>query len=500
MKFLSRNFLAVGAPSAADGAGVVLVFEREGGAWSLLGQITGQNGQGIGAKGTIDGTEGSDGPELVIGTATGIVERYDWFNQTSFKLRFSENVGAPVTSVDLTSEGNYGVVVGLASQDKSVLLEAQGVAARDSPLGSSPPTPSPTVAPTTTNNFRSAGGPFTVSGGGGFGAAVAWAGDFLAAGMPKLNGRDGAVQTFEFTTQAAELELVEFAGTEEYGAAIDMVVESGGQVAMLVGSPETDDTVYVTAFGSAYCYVYDGSNWNLLGGELRGDLTDFPQAGGQFGKAVAMASSVRRVAIAAPDASTFATNDVGIIYTFDFDGTDWVESAPNLLGNQVDEFMGTSLDMSADGSRLLVGSPGFDSGNGRFQVFSYNSGTWTRVFEQLGGTSSGMGSIATMINDEGTEFAVGGQDIVRVFEEVGTNAFAAKGGDLAGDVVCGAAGRVAVGTSGGLLTVYAFSNGAWTDISGTVDTGAAVVSCALSSDGSKVVAGLDSLEVVVYTF
>eukprot|EP00522_Entomoneis_paludosa_P013106 CAMPEP_0172450072 /NCGR_PEP_ID=MMETSP1065-20121228/8579_1 /TAXON_ID=265537 /ORGANISM="Amphiprora paludosa, Strain CCMP125" /LENGTH=1191 /DNA_ID=CAMNT_0013201841 /DNA_START=110 /DNA_END=3685 /DNA_ORIENTATION=- len=516
VKFLSSDHVAVGAPSASAGDGLILVFQRVSGTWGLLGQLNGMTGAALGAFGTFDGAVGPSGPELVVGTATGFVERYDWFNG-EFVQRFSEDQGFPVTSIDVAPDGTYGVLVGFGGQSAATLLEAS------TPEPTPSPTPSPTPLPTltapqgSTGTFREAGGPFTIEGGAGLGTSVAWAGDLIAAGLSKYAGRLGAVQTYQLTVAVDELALVEDSAlmSEEFGAAVAMRTElDSGNVAMLVGATDTNGEFQsVTAMGAAYYYVYTDGAWSQIGGEIRSDET-LPEAGGKHGQSVALASTLRRIAVASPDSSVDKDNlDNGRVYTYEFDGTDWAQSATTLIGASPDDFMGTGLDISSDGTRLLVGSPGANSASGLVEYMELVSGEWQTFFSVDGSAGDMLGTSATIINSAGTEFAVGGPTrnvdggVVRVFQQGVGNSFEQRGTDIEGasgesigTSVCGRGGRIAVGTATGAVRVYEFVNGDWFLFADEISTGSGVKSCAMSDDGFSVAVGLESQEVRVYVF
>ena len=66
-------------------------------------------------------------------------------------------------------------------------------------------------------------------------------------------------------------------------------------------------------------------------------------------------------------------------YDFSFDQETWIESTPQLEGQEKSGFFGSALDMTPDGTKLAVGSDGKDANgedSGWVAVFSLNNGTW----------------------------------------------------------------------------------------------------------------------------
>ncbi|MEM9679677.1 MAG: T9SS type A sorting domain-containing protein [Bacteroidota bacterium] len=172
-------------------------------------------------------------------------------------------------------------------------------------------------------------------------------------------------------------------------------------------------------------------------------------------------------------------------------------------------YMGQSVSMSADGSVIAVGVPGFDAGGGpptnigEVLIFQDVGGTWTVIGQPIVGESNGDASggstgnnrdfvTAVSLNDDGTIVAIGAETNdgnglesghVRVYENVG-NVWTQIGADIDGAVAsdrCGfsvdmnADGSIVVigsyrfngGT--GQVRVFENVNGMWTQMGGDID-------------------------------
>jgi hypothetical protein len=141
----------------------------------------------------------------------------------------------------------------------------------------------------------------------------------------------------------------------------------GKAVAVAMASVGTGATVVVgassayTGAGAAYAFTKSGATWST--GALLGSGS---VAGGEFGKAVAMAMGV-----AGPSAVVGAPNayaGAGAAYTFTMSGATWSTGA--LLGSGgAGAMYGRAVAMGGTGSFALVGVPFADFGAGAAYVW-----------------------------------------------------------------------------------------------------------------------------------
>ncbi|NJC26727.1 T9SS type A sorting domain-containing protein [Neolewinella antarctica] len=196
---------------------------------------------------------------------------------------------------------------------------------------------------------------------------------------------------------------------------------------------------------------------------------------------------------------------------------------------------GQSVSLSADGSRVAIGAPGnTNNGNdtgsqGQLEIYQQTaSGSWTRIFFISGLATGDQFGRSVSLSADGTRVAVGSpfSDVngnnagrVQIFTEIGPGSWRPLGQPILGESAIDLSGfsvslsadgnRVAIGaylndaggsTGGdrGHVRVYqapATMSGTWTqfgvDIDGTVDNGFFGVSVSLSDDGSRVAVGAE---------
>ena len=130
------------------------------------------------------------------------------------------------------------------------------------------------------------------------------------------------------------------------------VSRDGGVVG--VGAPGNDDggedagQVRVFEFS-----VRDGS-WVQRGGDLNGvtmndRLGDSPVGMSKHGDVIAIGSEWHQIK---------GMYGVGHVRVFEYNTTDWVQRGNDIDGTEEKQFFGETVDISADGGVIVIGSPG----------------------------------------------------------------------------------------------------------------------------------------------
>lgn len=175
--------------------------------------------------------------------------------------------------------------------------------------------------------------------------------------------------------------------------------------------------------------VEEPLGWERVGTDLFGPFEQ-PQA--FFGTSVAMTANGTRLAISAPGADEELSLNVGQVRIFDEtegpNGTEWTVSAI-LVGDESSPDASSSLALSADGSRLIVGRPSLQQG--KVEIYDDFGGEWSTVakftFNSTSEETSWFGH-AVAITRDGSAVAIGSPladaddiqqaGLVRVFENL----------------------------------------------------------------------------------
>ena len=126
----------------------------------------------------------------------------------------------------------------------------------------------------------------------------------------------------------------------------------------------------------------------------------------ELGHAVSVSKNGLRVAIASPGDN----GGKGIIRVYDWQMSGWVKVGPDIAGSGSGiHYLGFSMDMNEDGSRIVVGGPETRLDDGIVQVYHYQQGGWYllgNVITPSTGSKGGAGYSVTM-NNEGNIIAYG---------------------------------------------------------------------------------------------
>ena len=187
-------------------------------------------------------------------------------------------------------------------------------------------------------------------------------GSRVAIGSPGFNGSSsGHVRFYDFNssgtpwTQVGQ-DIDGVTAGDRSGYSITMP-DDGSRIAIV--SPVNDGNGSNLGHVRIYDFDSSGTPWTQVGQDIDGDPHD------QSGYSVAMSADVSRVAIGSPHISMFCDESGQVrIYELDSSGTSWTQVGQDIDGEAPNDQAGLSVAMSADGSRIAMGSP-YNDDNGR---------------------------------------------------------------------------------------------------------------------------------------
>ena len=293
--------------------------------------------------------------------------------------------------------------------------------------------------------------------------------------------------------------------------------QSGYSVAMsqdgtriAIGAPFNDGNG--SNSGHVRVYTKNGTAWERTGDDINGAA-----AGDYSGWSVAMSQDGTRIAIGSRDGGP---NLEGQVRVFTWSGTTWTQTGLDINGETAGDESGTSVAMSRDGTRIAIGAPSNNSNSGHVRVYTLTNGAWTKTGEDIDGeTADDRSGSSVAMSADGTRIAIGasGNDgngnnsgHVRIYT-LTNGAWTRNGADIVGEnandesgssVAMSADGtRIAIGATGndgtssnsGHVRVYTLTNGAWTktgeDIDGETADDRSGTSVAMSQDGTRIAIG-----------
>jgi len=190
---------------------------------------------------------------------------------------------------------------------------------------------------------------------------------------------------------------------EHYGFDVDI---SNDGLTIVVGAKNSFDVINGNSTGKTYVYKFSDNYWSQLGTTLIGFV-----AAGRFGRQVSISGDGLTIAAGASWAGI--TNYVGI-YKF-IDG-DWIQLGNYILGGTSSGF-GSSLDLSNDGSTLIIAAP---SAN-KIEIFEYESDTWQKTNQVINSSSFDYFGTKIEINDTNDIIVIGSRGMTSVYHKNDTN-------------------------------------------------------------------------------
>ena len=209
--------------------------------------------------------------------------------------------------------------------------------------------------------------------------------------------------------------------------------------------------------GQVRIYSYDGTDWLQKGNDIDGEA-----AADESGR-VALSADGNTVVIGAP-LNDDNGNGSGNVRVFDFIGTTWQQRGLNIPSETANDQSGTSVGISADGTRVVIGSMDHRSqgvATGQVRVFEWDGSTWVKLGANINGKAAGdqFGELV-QISADGTTIIAGAQYAdpagngtgeVSIYKYNGTD-WIAKGSPIPGEKVNGNFGvSVAISADGNTI-------------------------------------------------
>ena len=205
-----------------------------------------------------------------------------------------------------------------------------------------------------------------------------------------------------------------------------------------------------------------------------GSAIDGNNANAGLGFYVALSYNGTRMAIGVPDVSK------GNVRVYDFINDEWEMMPPpadlstltlTIEGANSADYFGRQLSMSADGTRLAISGLGHDVGGtntGHVQVYEYSSGGWSQLGGDINGQAAGDNLQKVALSADGTRVAVGSiwnsdkRGNTRVFEYSDvTSDWILMDSDayrLAGEAVSDfSAGHIALSSDGARIAISSYT-------------------------------------------
>lgn len=181
------------------------------------------------------------------------------------------------------------------------------------------------------------------------------------------------------------------------------------------------DSDGVTDSGAAYVFVRNGNSWIQEAKLIANDKA----ANDQGGHYVSISADGSRVAMGAPLHSAGAAS-TGAVYIFKRSGTNWDQEAKLVASDRLTlDYFGHRCSMSADGSRVLIGAYGVDSGangTGAAYVFYRSNTSWVQEAKLVADDKVALDyfGIALALSSDATRAVIGAYNADSTFTDTGS--------------------------------------------------------------------------------
>ncbi|MGH1335476.1 MAG: hypothetical protein ACRBFS_05055, partial [Aureispira sp.] len=310
-------------------------------------------------------------------------------------------------------------------------------------------------------------------------------GNIIATSSVNFSNTRGRIKVFSYnSTTGAWVQL----GNSILGSSADRLGESvslnaAGNIIAVGGSGRNASSSLIDV-GVVQVYMYNGTSWVQLGSDILGS-----QNVEQLGRAVSLSADGLTLAIGSPTYDNGTRSASGRVRVYRYNGSRWSLSGI-LESTNAGYELGTSVDISADGSTIVAGGPGssnptFNSSKGKMAIFRLNGGSWIEEYSYIAQNRGYRLGVNVTVNADGSRVGITvpgdlrnqqGTGSVRFFEKINNNwtqtstiTNVTRGYGIALDSI---GSTVAVGVLGGAargyINIYKKNGTSWTFQGGNI--------------------------------
>lgn len=276
----------------------------------------------------------------------------------------------------------------------------------------------------------------------------------------------------------------------------------GSRVA--IGAKDNDGNG--TDSGQVRIFEWDGSNRVQLGNDIYGD-----GAHDEF-SVVSISANGDRIVI-----GTNAGSATGYVKVFEWNGSSWVQLGNNFTSTASLDYWGSEISISPDGTRIAIGAPYADIGatnTGLVNIYEWDGTTWNQLGSSILGISGLTLGTALDLSSDGSRVVIGGahlnQGRALIYDwdgtlrnQVGTDIYGSSSGDYFGDavsisndgtrIIIGARYNSSNGSYSGQCKIFEWNSSAWIRLGSNIEGDNAGdesgISVDISGDGSRAIIG-----------
>ncbi|MDG1811262.1 MAG: Ig-like domain-containing protein [Polaribacter sp.] len=186
--------------------------------------------------------------------------------------------------------------------------------------------------------------------------------------------------------------------------------ESGTSIAMsadgkIVAIGATKNDGNGSDSGHVRVYSYSGNNWSQLGQDLNGEATN-----DWSGTSLAISEDGTTLAIGASFNDNQNGTNSGHVRIYSYDGNNWLQLGQDINGEAKGDQFGYSVSLSGDGKNVVIGTPMNNengSNSGHVRVYSFNGNNWSQLGQDLNGEARDWSGYSVSLATNGKTVAIG---------------------------------------------------------------------------------------------
>ena len=158
--------------------------------------------------------------------------------------------------------------------------------------------------------------------------------------------------------------------------------------------------------GHVRLYEWDGSAWQQKGNDIEGEAAD-----DYSGSSVSLSSDGAIVAIGAFDNDGNGAN-AGHVRVYEWDGSAWQQKGSDIDGEAENDYSGSSVSLSSDGSIVAIGALGNDADGagsyGHVRLYEWDGSAWQQKGNDIDGeAASDYSGSSVSLSSDGAIVAIG---------------------------------------------------------------------------------------------
>lgn len=175
---------------------------------------------------------------------------------------------------------------------------------------------------------------------------------------------------------------------------------------LAIGAPSNTKEVGVLQIqGHVRVYQWNGQSWAQMGQDIDGTV-----GLEEFGRSIEISADGTIVAVGSRSFRTNGTTaEIGSVQTFAWNGTQWNELGVRLTGQGSSDRFGSSVALSNDGLTLAVGNQQTNGGASSIQIFTRNNNTWIPKGSPIIGVVNNIVGSMCSLNSDGSIVGAGFQ-------------------------------------------------------------------------------------------